>query len=173
MSDTRDILAKIHASLQPECDRIETIPNGLAFMLPLNPEEPNQKVFGTVTLDTDLPTPDTPVQLLSVEFIVFQDLPAPLPKQTVSRLHELSAMALFGTVRVNKERQLCYRYICTVNDYDPPQTTQLFELICYEMLLFLNVHYDYLFICATEPEQLTADEYLQQMVLAAAPERLA
>lgn len=170
MSNTNGILSEIHSRLRPECDRVEFLPKGLAFLLSIDPEQPDPKVFGTVTLDTCSPAPDAPIQLLTVEFLVFQDLPAPLPEQTLFRLHELSGMALFGTLMVNRERQLCYRYTCTVNEYDAPQTAQLFELICYEMLLFLNCHYEYLFLCATNPKQMTTGEYLQHLVSSAQKE---
>ena len=170
MSNTQDILAEIHSRLQPECSRIEKIPNGLAFLLPLHPERPQQKVFGTVKLEPYASAPDAPVQLLSVEWILFRDLPSPLPEQTSYRLHELNGMALFGTLRINTERQLCYRYTCTAGNYSPAETAELLELVCYEMLLFLNFYHDYLFICATDPERLTADEYLQQVLSAADPD---
>lgn len=170
MSTKQDVLAEIHARLRPECDRIEAIPNGMAFMLPLHPEDPEPKVFGTVTLDTHLPAPDVPIHLLSVEFILFNDLPAPPPEQAAERLHDLGTTALFGTLRINREHQLCYRYTCTVNDYTAPQAAELFELVCYEMLLFLNCHYDYLFICATDPDRLTPEEYLLQLMSAADPD---
>ena len=169
MSTKQDILAEIHARLRRECDRIEAIPNGRAFMLSLHPESPEPKVFGTVTLDNHLPAPDTPIWLLSVEFIVFNDLPAPPPEQTAARLHDLSATALFGTLHINREHQLCYRYTCTINDYTASQAAELFELVCYEMLLFLNCHYDYLFICATDPDRSTTEEYLLHLKSAADP----
>ena len=171
MSKTQDILEEIHARLCPECDRIEEMPNGLAFLLSLRPESPRRKVFGTVTLDTYVPASNVSVQLLSVEFIVFRNLSSPLPEETCTRLHELSGMALFGTLRVNQRGQLCYRYTCMVNDYSPSQTAELFAFICYEMLLFLHIHYDYLLLCTTTPERLTTEEYLQYLASAAEPEQ--
>ena len=166
MSNTHDILSEIHSRLAPQCVRVEKMPNGLAFMLPLHSESPGPMIFGTATLDTYSPAPDTPIQLLSVEFILFQDLPTPSPEKTPFRLHELNIQALFGTLSINTNRQLCYRHTCTVNDYDSTQAAQLFELVSYEMLLFLSFYYDYIFICATDPERLTVDEYLQ-LVLSA------
>ena len=163
MSNAQDILAEIHSRLVPECVRVEKMPNGLAFMLSLHPKFPDPKVFGTVTLDTRFPTSDLPVQMLCVEFIVFQELPSPLPEETPFRLHDLNTLALFGTLSVNKERQLCYRHTCTVNGYNSTQTAELFELLSYEMLLFLNSHYEYLLVCVTEPERLSPAEYLQYL----------
>ena len=170
MSHTQALLAELHARLQPECSRIERLPNGLALLLPLHPERPRQQVFGTVKLEPYAPAPDTLIELLTVEWILFRDLPAPLPEQTIFRLHELSGLALFGRFYINAERQLCCRYTCTAGSRPPAETAELVELVCYEMLLFLNIHHDYLFLCVTAPEHLTAEEYLQRLSSAAEPE---
>lgn len=158
------VLEAVRDSIQPFADQVMLSNGRLELLLSDVSGETDWKILGEVIVLPQSMHEDVSGYFMDIFLMLTSQPVEGMREEIITGLAELNQLALFGTVTLNENGQLCYGARFPVNGDDPEHEAERFSFVMCEMRSFLDVFYPYLLRLGVKPQQSSLQSYLEQIL---------